>query len=98
VRNRECDTAKFCSECGAPLTVARPAARREERKVVSVVSTDLVGSTARAEESDPEDVRASQPPAGSARQRRNWSSRAFYRKVGAAAFLAEADAIVAAAS
>ena len=34
------------------------AARREERKVVSVVFTDLVGSTARAEESDPEDVRA----------------------------------------
>jgi class 3 adenylate cyclase len=33
-------------------------ARREERKVVSVVFTDLVGSTARAEESDPEDVRA----------------------------------------
>ncbi len=32
--------------------------RREERKVVSVVFTDLVGSTARAEESDPEDVRA----------------------------------------
>ena len=32
--------------------------RREERKVISVVFTDLVGSTARAEESDPEDVRA----------------------------------------
>jgi class 3 adenylate cyclase/tetratricopeptide (TPR) repeat protein len=35
-----------------------PAARREERKVVSVVFVDLVGSTARAESSDPEDVRA----------------------------------------
>ncbi|HWO80010.1 adenylate/guanylate cyclase domain-containing protein, partial [Gaiella sp.] len=52
------DTAKFCSECGAALAAVRPAARREERKVVSVVFTDLVGSTARAEESDPEDVRA----------------------------------------
>jgi class 3 adenylate cyclase/tetratricopeptide (TPR) repeat protein len=53
------DTAKFCSECGTPLAAVtvRPA-RREERKVVSVVFTDLVGSTARAEESDPEDVRA----------------------------------------
>ncbi len=51
-------TAKFCSECGGPLVVAEAASRREERKVVSVVFTDLVGSTARAEESDPEDVRA----------------------------------------
>ncbi|HKX48472.1 MAG TPA: adenylate/guanylate cyclase domain-containing protein [Gaiellaceae bacterium] len=50
-------TAKFCSECGTALGVA--AARgREERKVVSVVFVDLVGSTARAESSDPEDVRA----------------------------------------
>src|SRR3954453_4732351 len=48
--------AKFCSECGAPLA---PAARPvEERKIVSVVFCDLVGSTARAEQSDPEDVRA----------------------------------------
>src|SRR3954467_1961472 len=45
--------AKFCSECGARLA---PAARPvEERKVVSVVFCDLVGSTARAEHSDPED-------------------------------------------
>src|SRR3954463_4761906 len=48
--------AKFCSECGARLApTARPV---EERKVVSVVFCDLVGSTARAEQSDPEDVRA----------------------------------------
>lgn len=51
------DSAKFCSECGAGLTAA-PAGRHEERKVVSVVFVDLVGSTARAEASDPEDVRA----------------------------------------
>ena len=49
--------AKFCSECGAPLA-ASASGRREERKVVSVVFVDLVGSTARAETSDPEDVRA----------------------------------------
>jgi class 3 adenylate cyclase len=48
--------AKFCSECGAPLAAdARPV---EERTVVSVVFCDLVGSTARAERMDPEDVRA----------------------------------------
>jgi class 3 adenylate cyclase len=51
------DTAKFCSECGAAL-VAPSAERHEERKVVTVVFVDLVGSTARAETSDPEDVRA----------------------------------------
>jgi len=50
-------SAKFCSECGAALAV-EPSARREERKVVSVVFADLVGSTARAEQLDPEDVRA----------------------------------------
>jgi class 3 adenylate cyclase/tetratricopeptide (TPR) repeat protein len=48
--------AKFCSECGARLT---PAAQPlEERKVVTVVFCDLVGSTAQAERLDPEDVRA----------------------------------------
>jgi class 3 adenylate cyclase/tetratricopeptide (TPR) repeat protein len=49
--------AKFCSECGSQLAAA-PAARREERKVVTVVFADLVGSTSRAEQLDPEDVRA----------------------------------------
>jgi len=49
--------ARFCSACGASLAFP-PAARREERKVVSVVFVDLVGSTARAESIDPEDVRA----------------------------------------
>ncbi len=51
------ESAKFCSECGSSLDAA-PSARREERKVVSIVFVDLVGSTARAESSDPEDVRA----------------------------------------
>jgi class 3 adenylate cyclase/tetratricopeptide (TPR) repeat protein len=47
---------KFCSECGARLpSASRPI---EERKVVTVVFCDLVGSTARAEQLDPEDVRA----------------------------------------
>jgi class 3 adenylate cyclase/tetratricopeptide (TPR) repeat protein len=43
--------------CGAPLA-AVPAAAGEERKVVTILFTDLVGSTARAEGLDPEDVRA----------------------------------------
>jgi class 3 adenylate cyclase/tetratricopeptide (TPR) repeat protein len=42
--------------CGAPL--APEAAAREERKVVTVLFCDLVGFTAKAEQLDPEDVRA----------------------------------------
>ena len=50
--------ANFCANCGARLAGGEQAAAREERKVVSVVFADLVGSTARAERLDPEDVRA----------------------------------------
>ena len=50
------DDARFCNACGAALAAeSRP---REERKVVTAVFVDLVGSTARAEQLDPEDVRA----------------------------------------
>ncbi|HEY3035508.1 MAG TPA: adenylate/guanylate cyclase domain-containing protein [Streptosporangiaceae bacterium] len=49
--------AKFYSECGAALVAAEPLAV-EERKVVSVLFADLVGFTSRAEQMDPEDVRA----------------------------------------
>jgi predicted ATPase/class 3 adenylate cyclase len=49
--------AKFCSECGAALTSAGPLAR-EERKIVTVLFADLVEFTSRAEQLDPEDVRA----------------------------------------
>jgi class 3 adenylate cyclase len=49
--------AKFCPECGSALVVAEPLAR-EERKVVSVLFADLVSFTSRAEQMDPEDVRA----------------------------------------
>ena len=47
----------FCGMCGAALAPAA-APPREERKVVTILFTDLVGSTARAEGLDPEDVRA----------------------------------------
>ena len=52
--------ARYCNACGAPLTEA--ALAREERKVVTVVFADLVGFTARAEQLDPEDVRAMLSP------------------------------------
>jgi class 3 adenylate cyclase/tetratricopeptide (TPR) repeat protein len=50
------DDARFCSACGASLVSEEP--HREERKVVSVLFADLVGFTSRAEQMDPEDVRA----------------------------------------
>src|SRR6266567_3058598 len=48
---------RLCGMCGAALTPAAAPAR-EERKVVTILFTDLVGLTARAEGLDPEDVRA----------------------------------------
>ena len=50
------DRAKFCLECGSPLTGLGPT--REERKVVSVLFCDLVGFTQDSESADPEDVSA----------------------------------------
>jgi class 3 adenylate cyclase/tetratricopeptide (TPR) repeat protein len=51
------DNARFCLSCGKPLDAEAPAAR-DERRFVSVVFVDLVGFTSRAEQLDPEDVRA----------------------------------------
>jgi class 3 adenylate cyclase/predicted ATPase len=55
------DDARFCAACGARLGAAA-AARREERKVVSILFADLVGFTSRSEQLDPEDVRATLSP------------------------------------
>src|SRR5262245_47916901 len=46
--------ARFCPNCGLDLSAASP---REERKFVSILFVDLVGSTASADGADPEDVR-----------------------------------------
>jgi class 3 adenylate cyclase len=50
------DDARFCSACGTALAAAEPA--REQRKVVTVLFCDLVGSTALGESTDPEALRA----------------------------------------
>src|SRR5437660_2511897 len=50
------EIARFCFVCATPR--AAVPAQREERKVVTVVFADLVGFTSRAEQMDPEDVRA----------------------------------------
>ena len=53
------DQAKFCFSCGAALAQGPPpAAPSEERKVITAIFVDLVGSTARSESLDPEDVKA----------------------------------------
>ena len=49
--------AAFCASCGAPLSPSA-GGLLEERKVVTILFADLVGSTAQAERRDPEDVRA----------------------------------------
>ncbi len=53
---------RFCGECGSPLArdalaTAGPAVAATERRLVSVLFADLVGSTALAEGRDPEEVR-----------------------------------------
>ncbi len=51
------EAARFCNSCGAPFEAATET-RLEERKVVTVLFADLVGFTSRAEQMDPEEVRA----------------------------------------
>ncbi|MBV8445195.1 MAG: AAA family ATPase, partial [Candidatus Dormibacteraeota bacterium] len=51
------EQARFCPQCAAPVAPAE-VSQREERKVVTVLFADLVGFTSRAEQLDPEDVRA----------------------------------------
>src|ERR1051325_4368557 len=53
------DGFRFCGRCAAPLTATHA---REERKIVTVLFADLVGFTSRAEQLDPEDVRATLSP------------------------------------
>ncbi|MGN6169811.1 MAG: AAA family ATPase, partial [Solirubrobacteraceae bacterium] len=47
---------RFCGACAAPLTGGPP--QREERKVITALFCDLVGSTAEGERLDPEDLQA----------------------------------------
>src|SRR4051812_15235852 len=48
----------FCSGCGTPVAgVPAPAATVAERRLVSVLFADLVGSTTLSEHRDPEEVR-----------------------------------------
>src|SRR5438445_9715385 len=55
------DGFRLCGMCGASL-LAQAGQEQEERKVVSVLFTDLVGFTSRSERHVPEDVRATLSP------------------------------------
>ena len=50
------EDARFCSACGTELQPSATA--REQRKVVTVLFCDVVGSTALGESTDPEALRA----------------------------------------
>ncbi|MEO8229850.1 MAG: adenylate/guanylate cyclase domain-containing protein [Chloroflexota bacterium] len=50
------ERAQFCSECGAALSVASPE-QRDVRKIVTVLFSDVTGSTALGERHDPEAIR-----------------------------------------
>ena len=50
--------ARFCLACGTPLAAEAAARPTEERRVVTALFVDLVGSTRLAEQLDPEDVLA----------------------------------------
>ncbi|MDX6408966.1 MAG: hypothetical protein QOE13_2037, partial [Gaiellaceae bacterium] len=54
------DVARFCLACGTSLAPPEPVV--EERKLITVLFCDIVGSTAKAEQLDPEDVRARLAP------------------------------------
>ncbi|HEX2432942.1 MAG TPA: AAA family ATPase, partial [Gaiellaceae bacterium] len=54
--------ARFCLACGTPLAAEAAARPAEERRVVTAVFTDVIGSTASAEQLDPEDVHARLTP------------------------------------
>jgi class 3 adenylate cyclase/tetratricopeptide (TPR) repeat protein len=60
------EEARFCLACGSPVAEApeppAPAGPSEERKLVTVLFVDVVGSTARAEQLDPEDVKSMLAP------------------------------------
>ena len=67
------DGNRFCGQCGAPLAAAapvQPARRSGERRQMTILFYDLVGSTALATRCDPEDF--------------NDAVETFHREVGAA--------------
>jgi len=49
--------ARFCAACGSPLAAGTAQAPREARKTVTVIFSDLAGSTSLGERLDPESLR-----------------------------------------
>src|SRR5688500_10699870 len=62
MRCSKCNTemperSRFCQECGTPVAAHRAAEPRAERRQLTVLFCDLVGSTSLSEQLDPEDLR-----------------------------------------
>lgn len=53
---------RYCGACGAALATVERGGREDERKIIAALFCDVVGSTARAEPLDPEDVRDALAP------------------------------------
>jgi predicted ATPase/class 3 adenylate cyclase len=51
------DGFRFCGSCGSPLPVSATGATRETRKTVTILFSDVTGSTAMGERLDPESMR-----------------------------------------
>ena len=51
------DGFRFCGSCGSPLPVGAPQTTRETRKTVTILFSDVTGSTAMGERLDPESMR-----------------------------------------
>lgn len=50
--------SKFCPQCGAKLDAPQPPPTGEARKLVTILFTDVIGSTTLGEQLDPETVRS----------------------------------------
>src|SRR5207237_7850345 len=61
------ERGRFCLDCGHPL--GRQPRQGEERKIVTALFCDLVGFTARSDQADPEDVKATLRPFHAAMKR-----------------------------
>ena len=75
------EVARFCLACGSSLAQEPVAA--DERRIVTVIFVDLVGFTARAEQLDPEDVRALLAPSMRASARSSSATAARSRSSSA---------------
>jgi len=84
---------RLCGMCGVSLS-PEPTTAREERTVVTVLFCDLVGFTARAEQLDPEEVRAVLRPCLDRVRSELEKALVFYRSVEATYYVGKAKKLL----